>query len=416
MTVAVLCSGTELTRGELVNTNATWLAERLTELDFEVGAIDVVDDDRERIMAALRRLGAEHEVIVSTGGLGPTTDDLTTECVASVLGVKLFRDAHSLELIEERLAQFGRKMAASNAKQADFPEGAAILPNRNGTAPGFSVRIGRALAFFLPGVPKEMRAMYEESVAPAIVPLRTQRHFQVRLSTFGLPESEVNDRLAGIEASHGVTIGYRAKLPEIEVKVLARTENDEVARTRAESAALEVRKRLGDDVIFAEGGVRLPEAVGALLFERGLTLAAAESCTGGMVSELMTAISGSSRYFQGGAVVYSNEAKAALLDVDASLIEQHGAVSREVAIAMAEGARARLKSDLALSITGIAGPTGGTPEKPVGLVHYAVASANGVSHRRKVFIGDREQVRRRAAFAALALTREVVRHGHRETT
>ncbi len=414
MTVAVLCSGTELTRGELVNTNATWLAERLTELGFEVAAIDVVDDDRGRIIAALRRLGAEHDVIVGTGGLGPTTDDLTTECVASVLGVKLFRDEASLKLIEDRLAQFGRKMAASNAKQADFPEGAVILPNSNGTAPGFSVRIGRALAFFLPGVPKEMRTMYEQSVATTILPLRTQRHFQVRLSTFGLPESEVNDRLAGIEERHGVTIGYRAKLPEIEVKVLARAETEELARARSEAATREVRERLGEDAIFGEGGVRLPEAVGELLAERGLTLAAAESCTGGLVSELMTAISGSSRYFQGGAVVYSNEAKTALLDVDASLIERHGAVSREVAVAMAEGARARLKSDLALSITGIAGPTGGTPEKPVGLVHYAVASANGVSHRQKVFIGDREQVRLRAAFAALALTRAVVRHGHRD--
>jgi nicotinamide-nucleotide amidase len=414
MTVAILCSGTELTRGELVNTNATWLAERLTALGFEVGAMDVVDDDRERIKAALRRLGKEHEAIVGTGGLGPTTDDLTTECVADVLGVRLVRDQASLALIEARLAQFGRKMAASNAKQADFPEGAQILPNPNGTAPGFSVRIGRALAFFLPGVPKEMRAMYEESVVPAILPLRTRRHFQVRLSTFGLPESEVNDRLAGIEERHDVTIGYRAKLPEIEVKVLARGDDEEEARARAEAATLEVRERLGDDVIFGANGVRLPEAVGQLLAERGLTLAAAESCTGGLVSELVTAISGSSRYFQGGVVSYSNASKTALLGVDASLIERHGAVSREVAVAMATGARERLKSDLALSITGIAGPTGGTPEKPVGLVHYAVASADGVSHREKVFLGDREQVRIRAAFAALALTRHVILHGHQD--
>jgi nicotinamide-nucleotide amidase len=414
MTVAILCSGTELTRGELVNTNATWLAERLTELDFEVGAIDVVDDDRGRIMAALERLGAEHDVIIGTGGLGPTTDDLTTECVAKVLGVPLVRDAVSLRLIEERLAHFGRKMAPSNAKQADFPEGATILPNPNGTAPGFEVRIGKARAFFLPGVPKEMRTMYEQSVAPTILPLVKTRHFQIRLSTFGLPESEVNDRLAGIEERHGVTIGYRAKLPEIEVKVLARADTEELARARSEAATLEVRERLGEDAIFGEGGARLPEALGELLARRGLTLAAAESCTGGLVSQLLTATSGSSRYFQGGAVVYSNASKTTLLGVDATLIEAEGAVSREVAIAMAEGARLRMKSDLALSITGIAGPSGGTPEKPVGTVHYAVASADGVSHRHKVFIGDREQVRLRAAFAALALVRRVVQHGHRD--
>lgn len=414
MTVAILCSGTELTRGELLNTNATWLAERLTDLNFEVGAIDVVDDDRGRIIAALERLGAEHEVIVSTGGLGPTTDDLTTECVAQVLGVPLVRDAESLRIIEERLAHLGRKLAPSNAKQADFPEGATILPNPNGTAPGFRVKLGKALAFFLPGVPREMRAMFDTSVAPQILPLVKERQFQVRLSTFGLPESEVNDRLAGIEARHAVTIGYRAKLPEIEVKVLARAEREEEARARVEAALLEVRERLGDDVIFAEGGVRLPEALGELLAERGLSLAAAESCTGGLVSELLTAHAGSSRFFLGGAVVYANSAKTALLGVPASLIEQHGAVSREVALAMAEGARARFSAELALSITGVAGPDGGTPAKPVGTVHYAVASANGISHRLKRFVGDREQVRIRAAFAALALVRDVIRHGHRD--
>jgi nicotinamide-nucleotide amidase len=412
VTAAILCTGTELTRGELVNTNATWLCEALTTLGFEIGASDCVDDDRNRICRALERLGAEHHVVVCTGGLGPTTDDLTTECVASVLGVGLVRDEPSLRLIEERLSRFGRRIASSNAKQADFPEGALILPNANGTAPGFSVKIGRALCFFLPGVPLEMRAMFEASVVPAILPLRGDRQYQVRLRTYGLPESEVNDRLAGIEAAHAVTIGYRARIPEIEVKVLARAESENAAQKRAETAAAEVKARLGADVVLGEGDLDLPRALGRLLEEQGLTLAAAESCSGGLLAELVTDAAGASRHFMGGVVAYANSAKTELLGVAPELLEKHGAVSVEVAAAMARGARARFASSIAVSITGIAGPDGGSADKPVGLVHFAVSSATGLSHREKVFSGNRGQIRRRAAFAALALVRQIVMHGH----
>jgi nicotinamide-nucleotide amidase len=409
MTAAVLCTGTELTRGELVNTNGTFLAEALTALGFEVGAVDVVADDAERITLALERLGSQHEVLVCTGGLGPTTDDLTTECVARVLGVPLERDPPSLEAIRARLERAGRTMAASNAKQADFPRGASILPNANGTAPGFSVKLARAMAFFLPGVPLEMRVMFAASVAPVIEPLVAERSHQTRLRTFGLPESEVNDRLAGIEAAHGVTLGYRAKLPEIEVKVLARAPSRDEARARSEAAAREVRARLGDDVVYGEGDTSLPEAVCRLLEARALTLALAESCTGGLIAELVTDVPGASRSFLGGVVSYSNAAKTELLGVSSALIEAHGAVSSEVAEAMAEGARRRFDSSLGLAVTGIAGPDGGSPEKPVGLVHFAVASDAGTTARHTVFTGGRELVRRRAAFAGLALVRRVVR-------
>ncbi len=409
MTAAVLCTGTELTRGELVNTNGAFLGEALTALGFDVGAVDMVDDDADRITLALERLGREHEVLVCTGGLGPTTDDLTTACVARLLGVPLERDQASLEAIRLRLERAGRTMAASNAKQADFPHGASILPNANGTAPGFSVKLGRALAFFLPGVPSEMRAMFSASVAPAIEPLVALRSHQTRLRTFGLPESEVNDRLNGIEAAHGVTIGYRAKLPEIEVKVLARAPSRDEARARSEVAAGEVRSRLGDEVVYGEGDTSLAETVCRLLEARAWTLALAESCTGGLVAELVTDVPGASRSFLGGAVTYSNASKAELLGVPPALIEAHGAVSEEVARAMAEGARRRFGSKLALAITGIAGPDGGTPEKPVGLVHFAVASDGGTTVRHTVFTGGRELVRRRAAFSGLALVRRVVR-------
>lgn len=412
MSAAILCIGTELTRGELQNTNATWLAEALTTIGFDVREIDCVDDDRARIEAALGRLSQAHEVVVCTGGLGPTTDDITTECAARLAGVELVRDEPSLELIRERLARFGRQMAVSNAKQADFPRGSRILPNPNGTAPGFELKLNRALAYFMPGVPFEMKAMFESFVEPSILPLLGDRHFQVLLRTYGLAESEVNDRLAGIEAEFGVLIGYRATLPEIEVKVLARGASVELAKERAEAGARAVRERLGEEAIFGEGKTRFPEAVCLLLQAKSQTLALAESCTGGLVSELLTAHSGSSAVFRGGAVTYSNESKIALLGVPAVLLARFGAVSAEVARAMAEGARSAFNSDFALALTGIAGPTGATADKPVGLVHFAVASASGVSDRRVVFSGNRDQVRRRAAFAGLALVRRIAQHGH----
>ncbi|HEY0464960.1 MAG TPA: nicotinamide-nucleotide amidohydrolase family protein, partial [Polyangiaceae bacterium] len=284
------------------------------------------------------------------------------------------------------------------------------------TAPGFELKLNRALAYFMPGLPFDMKAMFESFVEPAILPLLGDRHYQVLLRTFGLPESEVNDRLAGIEAEFGVLIGYRATLPEIEVKVLARAESVASAQARAERGALAVRERLGDEVIFGEGKARFPEAVCTLLQAKAQTLALAESCTGGLVSELLTAHSGASAVFRGGAVTYSNESKIALLGVPAVLLARFGAVSAEVARAMAEGARLAFNADLALSLTGIAGPTGGSQDKPVGLVHLAVASAAGISDRRLLFTGNRDQVRRRAAFAGLALVRRVAQFGHEPTS
>jgi nicotinamide-nucleotide amidase len=402
MTVAVLSTGTELTRGELVNTNATWLADALTELGFTVTELATVGDERDALRTTLVRLGAAHEVIVCTGGLGPTTDDLTTSVVAEVLGVGLVRDPGSLEAIRMLLERAGRQMAASNEKQADFPQGAAILPNLRGTAPGFSVTLGRAAAFFLPGVPSEMRAMFEAAVVPHLRALARTPTFQIRLKTFGLPESEINDRLQGIEAVTGITLGYRATLPEIEVKVLATGGR---ARERATSAAADVRARLGD-AVYGEGATTFPEAVLTLLEKRSATIALAESCTGGLVAELLTSVPGASKTFLGGVVSYANSAKIALLGVSPDLLGTHGAVSAEVARAMAEGARARFGATIALGITGVAGPDGGTPEKPVGLVHFAVATPGGVTTKEAHYRGSRIDIQRRAAFTGLALVRK----------
>jgi nicotinamide-nucleotide amidase len=411
MTTAVLCIGTELTRGEINNTNATWLCEELTLIGHEVAETVVVPDDRAAIRAVLQRLGAAHGVIVSTGGLGPTTDDITSECAAAVLGVPLERHEQSLDAIRARFARFGRPMTASNAKQADFPRGAAILPNPNGTAPGFAVSIGKARAFFMPGVPGEMKPMFANFIAPELRALVTGGSHQVRLRTFGLPESTVNDRLAGIEAAHGVTIGYRAHFPEIEVKVLARSPTLAEAKRAAMAAAEEVKSRLGD-VVYGEGSVDFAESVGTLFRERSQTLAIAESCTGGLVAQLVTEHPGASEFFKGAIVAYDDSVKTAVLGVPPALVASRGAVSTEVARAMAEGTRRALGVDVALAVTGLAGPGGATASKPVGDVHLAVATSEGTTDRQLSFPGSRNQVRLLAAYAGLSLVRRVVLHGH----
>jgi nicotinamide-nucleotide amidase len=406
MTCAILCIGTELTRGELVDTNGPWLAAALTDLGFEVVEKATVDDDRGRIIAAFHRLAAWAKVIVCTGGLGPTTDDLTSSAVAEALGVGLEADAASLEHIRRRIEKFGRTMSPSNAKQADFPVGAEVLANPIGTAPGFRVTAGGALAFFMPGVPREMRRMFEEQVAPRIRQLAPSDSRQTRLRTFGLPESVVGERLAGVEeAFPGVTIGYRAHFPEIEVKVLARAGDAAAASALCVRATDDVRQRLAD-VIYGEGEDTFAGVVGRGLRARGFTLAIAESCTGGLVGHMVTREPGASDFLLVDAVTYANSAKTRLLGVDEDVLRGHGAVSPEVAAAMAEGVRRVASADVALSLTGVAGPSGGTAEKPVGTVYLAVASAKGTTVKHRVFPGERLQIQTLASYAGLQMVRE----------
>lgn len=406
MSAAVLSIGTEITRGEIVNTNATWICDALTALGFEVTEIASVDDDRSRICETLVRLGAGHDVVICSGGLGPTTDDLTTECASMVTGSPMVRDPATVQVLYERFRKLGRSLSASNLKQADFPSEATILPNAAGTAPGFSVRIGRALTFFFPGVPLELERIWQDHAEPVLRSIAPRQMYQLRLRTYGMGESAVGELLAGVEQAHpGLTIGYRATFPEVEVKVLARGPGLDQARSLAEAATAVVRDRLGK-IVYAEGSASMVGAVAKAVRERGATVALAESCTGGLVAHLLTS-EPASDYFAGGVVTYSNEAKTALLGVPAELIEAKGAVSEEVAIAMAEGARRVTGATFGVALTGIAGPTGGTPEKPVGLVHWAVAHDGGVEARHKIFWGDRRKIQRNSAFAALDLLRRV---------
>jgi len=403
---AVLCIGTELTRGEIHNTNATWLAERLTALGLEVTLLESVADDPLAIRQALDRVSQDSRLVAATGGLGPTTDDITSATVAAWLGVPQRRDAAVLAALEARMARAGRALTASNSQQADFPEGAQILDNPNGTAPGFGVARGACRLFFMPGVPREMRPMFESFVAPAAQSLVQGAQHQIRLRCFGVPESVLNDQLSGLEASHGVRVGYRAHFPEVEVKLLALAENAEAAASKAKLAAAAARARLGT-AIYAEGEQDLVQTVGELLRARQRTLSLAESCTGGLVSALLTAHPGASDFLLGGVVSYANAVKVEQLGVDSSLLEAHGAVSAPVARQMADGARQRFGSDLALSLTGIAGPTGATPQKPVGLVYYALSTPTETLVRDvNVSNRPREGVQLYAAWCGLQLIRE----------
>jgi nicotinamide-nucleotide amidase len=268
---SVLSIGTELTRGEIDNTNATWLAERLTAIGLEVASIRTVADDATAIIATLEQLSQTSALVVSTGGLGPTTDDITSACVARWLGVERVRDAAVLAGLEQRLSRLGRALTASNAQQADFPAGARILDNAHGTAPGFAVVKGHGQLFFMPGVPREMRPMFERHIEPVASALVSGAQHQVRLRCFGSPESVLNDKLAGLEQAHGVTVGYRAHFPEVLIKLLARADSRSAAEERAALAAHEAKLRLGT-AVYAEGDRAMPEVVGELLRARGLTL------------------------------------------------------------------------------------------------------------------------------------------------
>lgn len=407
MTAAVLCIGTEITRGEIVNTNGAWLAAKLTEIGFEVTELVEVDDERSRVVSTLQRLAAVHDIVACTGGLGPTTDDLTAECAALAAGLPLVRDPGSVSAIEDRFRVLRRTMVASNVRQADFPSGAHVLANAVGTAPGFSVRMGRALTFFFPGVPAEMMRIWEDHCVKLLRGLAPRNTFQLRLRTFGQPESAVGQILDGVEERHpGVTLGYRASFPEIEVKVFARGSSLDQAQQRVAAARAEVVRRLGS-IVYAEGDETMVGAVASLLRARASTLAIAESCTGGLLAHLVTA-EPASDYLIAALVTYSNEAKTALLGVPRDLIQAHGAVSEQVAIAMARCVMKQIGADYGLAVTGIAGPTGATPEKPVGLVYWAVAYRDRFEARNRVFAGDRARVQRAAAFAALDLLRQVL--------
>lgn len=392
--VEILTIGDELLRGDIVDTNAAWLGERLFEAGLPVGEVRTVGDALEPLVATLRALGERADVAVASGGLGPTEDDRTMEAAARAAGVGRALHEPSLGAMRERFARIDFEMTPNNVEQARIPVGSEALPNAAGTAPGFAMAIGRCRAFFLPGVPREMEAMFAREVAPRLAGLG-RRRFVRTLRVFRMGESHVDHRLRGIETP-GVSLHFQTRFPENLVKLVS---DDEAALARAEAA---VRERLGG-VVYGADDETLPARAGAALAARGATVAVAESCTGGIVGALLTDVPGASAWFRGGVVAYANDVKTRVLGVREETLARDGAVSRACVVEMAEGARRLAGATFGVGVSGVAGPTGGTPDKPVGTVHVAVAGPEETFARKLSWPGTREMVRKLAAHAALAL-------------
>jgi nicotinamide-nucleotide amidase len=402
----VVAIGSEMLGPLRQDTNSLWISARLEEVGIPVVRKSIVGDDPALIREELDHAARGADYIFTTGGLGPTADDVTVPAVAQWLGAPLSRDGPFLEKMRQRFARRGFEMPACNAKQADFIVGARVLENPRGTAPGFWGKRDGAEIIILPGVPSEMKEIMESSVLPV---LRERAGGVVGrrriLRIAGMGESAVEELVAPVYAKwkdDPVTI--LASPGEVQLHLAVTGEPSE-AEKRLDAMAADFRAVLGDR-IFGEDSEDLAQVVGRLLRESGRTLALAESCTGGMVSSLLTDVPGSSEYFLGSVVSYANAAKQTLLAVDAETLRQRGAVSEEAALAMARGARERFGADLAVSVTGIAGPDGGSPEKPVGTVYFGLAARGGeIVAKKRLFIGDRAVVRRAASIQALEMLR-----------
>jgi nicotinamide-nucleotide amidase len=406
----IIAVGSEMLTPFRTDTNSLYLTEQLNQLGIEITFKCVVGDNLLRLVAATQHAVLRSEIVIFSGGLGPTEDDLTREAVAEALGLQLRRDPDIVTRLEERFAARGWKMAPNNVKQADILEGATVLSNPGGTAPGqwlsgkFDGR--ERIIVLLPGPPHELRALFETEVRERLRAKVPPAFLATRvLKVAMLGESQVDARIAPIYKKHAdVATTILAGAGEIQLHFTTCAENADAAQHRVDEVAGEVEDEL-DDFVFSRNGESLEQIVGYWLQMRNATVAVAESCTGGLLAERITSISGSSRYFLGGAVVYSDELKTEFAGVPADMIERHGAVSREVAAALAEGIRYRCESTFGVGVTGVAGPSGGTAEKPVGLVFHAVANNGGTEVVQRNFPGDRKRIRWFAATMALDMLR-----------
>jgi nicotinamide-nucleotide amidase len=406
MDLELVTVGTELLLGFTLDTNGAEIARRLAAAGIRVvrrtAVGDRAEEIRDGVAGALRRTGA----VLTTGGLSPTRDDITKVTVAELYGSPLDFDESVWSDLLARFARLGRPPVASNRTQAQVPRGAVVLRNRWGTAPGLWLEGAPGLTVMLPGVPQEMRMLLEHEVLPRLAARAGTSVIRSRtVRTTGIPESTLAERMGEIETEIApLTLAYLPGLEGVDLRLTAWQLSEEEAERRLAAAAASVTRRAGDHV-YGEGETDLAAVVLERARRAGWTVGAAESCTGGLVGVRLTEIPGSSDVFIGSAVCYANRLKTELVEVAPALIETHGAVSEPVARAMAEGACRRLGVDLAVAVTGIAGPGGGTPEKPVGTVWYAAADRNGTIARTSVVLGTRPESRARAAQAALNLLR-----------
>jgi nicotinamide-nucleotide amidase len=411
-----LCTGDELLTGLTADTNSLFFQNQLLDaVGLTVARTTLVPDDVNEIEEAIRSCAARADVLLVSGGLGPTLDDLTAECAARVAGVELIEHQEVVASLESRYAARGVPLNAMNRRQARVPANAEVQLNDEGAAPLFSYQLGHCRCFFVPGVPREFRHLVGKHVVPHVRTMVQQKleaplFRQLRLlKTLGIWESKLDETVRPLIHSHPhITFGFRTHLPENHLKLLAKgTDAAEVA-LRLDLAEADVRALLGTKV-FAINDQTLAEVTHQALKDAQATVAVAESCTGGMIATLLTDPPGASTVFLGGAAVYSNDLKTRLSDVPASLIEAHGAVSEPVALALASGIRLKTGATLGLSSTGIAGPGGGTDQKPVGTVYLAVSSETGARAEKHVFFGGRERIRAFAAAAAIDLLRREVK-------
>ena len=409
----IIAVGSELLTPHRQDTNSLYLTEKLNDLGVEVRFKSIVGDSLEDLAAAAKNAMRRSDLIIFIGGLGPTEDDLTREAVAEALGLKLNRDSAIITKLEERFAKRGYKFSANNAKQADVIESATVLPNANGTAPG-QWMTGKydgkdRIVILLPGPPMELKGLFEAECIARLKAKVPRQFIAVReLKIALMPESQVDARVSPIYKTYtDVQTTILAGAGEIQLHLRCRKPSQAEAEARVEELAGKIEDELGD-AVFSRKGETLEQIVSYLLQMRGMTLAAAESCTGGLLAQRITSLSGSSRYFLGGAVVYSNALKTQFANVPKELIEKHGAVSREVAAALAEGIRHRCVSSYGIGITGVAGPTGGTDQKPVGLVYIALAGEEGTQVVERNFPGDRKRIRWFATQQALEMVRRAL--------
>jgi nicotinamide-nucleotide amidase len=407
----IVAIGSELLTPFRQDTNSLYLTEQLDSLGVEIIFKTIVGDNSAHLIAAASLAISRADIAIFTGGLGPTEDDLTRECVAQALSLPLKRDPQILAELEKRFADRGWKMSPNNTKQADVISGATVLPNPNGTAPGQWIS-GKydgqeKLVILLPGPPHEMRAVFDpacmDRLRAKLPPIFTTRRV---IKVTGIGESLCDSRVAPIyKKCPGIETTILAGAGEIQLHLKARAETTAAARDAVDQLVAEIEEELGE-LVFSDNGDSLEQIVGYYLQMRGASVAVAESCTGGLLAERITLVSGSSRYFFGGAVVYSNALKTDFADVPAEMIEKHGAVSREVAEVLADGIRKRCQSTYGIGITGVAGPTGGTTEKPVGLVFHALATKDDVEVSERTFYGDRNRIRQFASQHALDMLRK----------
>ncbi len=414
MKAIILAVGNELTSGQTVDTNSAYLARQLLARGIETVGHHTVPDDREAIASALAGAAGAADLVLVTGGLGPTADDLTRHGLADAMAAELVLDEKALATLEAFFRRRGRRMVPTNRVQAMFPAGSRAIENQAGTAQGIAARLGGADVYVMPGVPHEMRWIFENRIAGEL-PSAPNAIVERVVHAFGTGESDMAAKIVDLmRRGANPTVGTTVSAGLISVRVSAQAETADQADTLAERSVAEVKSRLGQWVV-GEGEATIASVVGDLLRQAGRTLSTAESCTGGLLGQMITDVPGASDYYAGGVVSYANEVKRDALGVPEEMLNAHGAVSEPVAKAMAAGVRRQMKSDYGVAVTGIAGPAGGSEAKPAGLVYIALACPDGVAVHRHVFPGDRRTVRRRSATAALNHLRLALRNAGCDT-